>query len=287
MFKPIVLKIRTLTMIELLLPPFITCLILTGIHAYLGIHVIERKVIFVDLSLAQIAALGTAVGSMFGLEYGETKSYFIALLFTLVGAAIFALTRSRQEKIPHEAIIGIVYAVSAAAFILIMDRAPEGAEEIKGMLIGSILFSSWNDVMKLATLYSIIGIFHFIFRKNFISISCHPQEAYEDGIRVRLWDFLFYISFGFVVTSSVSIAGVLLVFTFLIVPAVCAMFFSERFHIRLLIGCGVGIFASLLGMLASVIFDLPTGAAIVCAFGVTLIISACIQLVIKKIKPAL
>ncbi len=260
-------------MFEILLPPFIACLILAGIHAYLGVHVVERKVIFVDLSLAQIAALGTAIGAMFGFEYGGTISYLIGLSFTLVGATIFALTRMRKEKVPQEAIIGIVYAVSAAAFILIMDRAPEGAEKIKGMLVGSILFVDWQTIIKTASLYSLIGLFHYIFRKKFITISLDPQKAFDAGISVRFWDFLFYASFGFVVTSSVLIAGVLLVFSFLVVPSVCAILFSSNIKTRLIIGWSLGFAASLLGILASMWLDVPTGAAIVCMFGFLLILS--------------
>src|SRR3990172_4946960 len=260
-------------MVEFLLPPFIACLILTGIHAYLGIHVVERKVIFVDLSLAQIAALGTAIGVMSGFEYGDTQSYFYGLAFTIIGATIFALTRMKTESVPQEAIIGIVYAVSAAAFILIMDRAPEGTEKIKGMLIGNILFVDWATIIKTGVLYSFVGIFHYVFREKFITISLNPQKAFQQGLIVRFWDFLFYASFGLIVTSSVLIAGVLLVFSYLVVPSVCAVLFSDNFKIRLIIGWGLGFLASLLGIIASVSFDMPTGAAIVCTFGVLLILS--------------
>lgn len=260
-------------MLEFLIAPFVACLILTGIHAYLGIHVVERKVIFVDLSLAQVAALGTASGFLFGFEYGGTASYMTGLSFTMLGATIFALTRMRREQIPQEAIIGIVYAVSAAAFVLIMDQAPEGSEQIKGMLVGSILFVDWPTIVKTFILYSLIGVFHFIFRNKFITISVAPEQAFQQGMPVRLWDFLFYTSFGFVVTSSVLIAGVLLVFSYLVVPAVCAMLFSKNFKTRLIIGWTLGFFASLLGIVASVGFDLPTGAAIVCTFGIILIIA--------------
>lgn len=259
--------------LEFLAAPFVACLVLTGIHAYLGIHVIERKVIFVDLALAQIAALGTAFGFLVGFEYGGFSSYVLALTFTFFGAAIFALTRSRRERVPQEAIIGIVYAVTASAFVLIMDRSPEGAEKIKGMLVGSILFVTWDDVLETAVLYALIGLFHFVLRHKFILISMRPQEAYDQGINIRFWDFLFYVSFGVVVTSSVAIAGVLLVFSFLVVPSVFAVLFADSLHTRLWIGWGVGFSASLLGILASLFFDMPTGAAIVCTFGLLLLLA--------------
>ncbi|MFQ5652017.1 MAG: metal ABC transporter permease [bacterium] len=268
-------------MLEFLFLPFIACLILTGIHAYLGIHVIERKVIFVDLSLAQIAALGTALGAIVGFDYGGTVSYASGLIFTLVGATIFALTRVRNERVPQEAIIGIVYAVSAAAFILIMDRAPEGAEKIKGMLVGSILYVDWATILKTGGLYTLIGLFHFIFRRKFITISVDPEQAFNQGMAVRFWDFLFYASFGFVVTSSVLIAGVLLVFSYLVVPSVCAVLFTNSFKARLMIGWSLGFLASLFGIIASVAFELPTGAAIVCTFGLLLVLSALGRLIVS------
>lgn len=260
-------------MLEFLIAPFTACLILTGIHAYLGIHVVERKVIFVDLSLAQIAALGTALGVILGFDYGGTVSYLSGLIFTIIGATIFALTRVRNERVPQEAIIGIVYAVSAAAFILIMDRAPEGTEQIKGMLVGSVLFVDWPTIIKTLFLYSLIGLFHYIFREKFITISLNPQKAFQQGVPIRFWDFIFYTSFGFVVTSSVLIAGVLLVFSYLVVPSVCAVLFSDNFKTRLIIGWSLGFLASLFGIIASVAFDMPTGAAIVCTFGILLILS--------------
>src|SRR3954467_13658409 len=185
--------------------PFLAGLILTGIHAYLGVHVVERGVIFVDLSLAQIAALGTTMAYLAGYELHSTTTYFWSLGFTIVGAAIFAMTRvHRETRIPQEAIIGIVYAVSAAAAILAMSKAPEGTEHLKDMLVGNILTVSWKTVIQTAIVYSIVGLFHWLFRKRFLAISTGEEIPHA-----RWSDFLFYTSFGFVVTSSVAIAGVL------------------------------------------------------------------------------
>ena len=209
-------------------------------------------------------------------------AYFTSLLFTFLGAAIFSLTRMRKDIVPQEAIIGIVYAVSAAAAILFMDRAAEGAEQIKSMLVGSILFVTWMDVIRLVILYSIVGLFHFIFRKKFILISQNPESAFQQGINIRMWDFLFYISFGLVVMNSVRIAGVLLVFSYLIVPAVCAVLMTHSLNTRLIISWGLGFIASFLGIYFSVIFDFPTGASIVCTFGLILIITWIIRVVILK-----
>jgi zinc/manganese transport system permease protein len=260
--------------------PFAAGLILTGIHAYLGVHVVERGVIFVDLSLAQIAALGTTMAYLAGHDLHDPVTYFWSLGFTIVGAAIFAFTRvHRETRIPQEAIIGIVYAVSAAGAILAMSKAPEGTEHLKDMLVGNILTVSWETVIRTAVLYAIVGVFHYVFRKKFlaISLSAHTGEA-EHIPNVRLWDFLFYTSFGFVVTSSVAIAGVLLVFSYLIVPSVVAMLFSRSIGTRLAIGWATGAVVSAAGVLASFYLDLPTGATIVCTFGVALALMALIRL---------
>src|SRR6266700_499161 len=206
-----------------LLWPFVASLILTGIHAYLGVHVVERGVIFVDLALAQIAALGATVAIVVGMDPHGVGSYWISLAFTFVGAAIFALARTRRGHIPQEAFIGIAYAVASAAAILVMSKATGETEHLKDMLVGNILAVSQHEVLKTALLSGAIGIFHYIFRRRFLLISTDPAHAAAKGMSIRFWDFLFYASFGFVVTSSVAIAGVLLVFCYLIVPSVGAM----------------------------------------------------------------
>lgn len=252
--------------------PFLACLIFTGIHAYLGMHVIERQVIFVDLALAQIAAVGASLALVFGLSIDSPSSYWMSLGFTVIGAVIFSLTRFRKQRIPQEAIIGIVYAVSAALLILILSRSGEGDEQIRQALVGNILLISPKEIIKIFLIYSVIGLFHFYCRKQFLLISRNPEEAFKKGLNVRFWDFLFYVSFGIVVTSSVKIAGVLVVFAFLIVPSTCAILFSNDAKIKLVLGWGIGFLVSALGMAISYFFDFPTGASIVCAFGITLVI---------------
>ena len=258
--------------LSFLVLPFLVGLVLTGIHAYLGVHVVERGVIFVDLSLAQIAALGTTVAFLNGHDLHSGVSYFWSLGFTIVGAAIFALTRvHRETRIPQEAIIGIVYAVSAAAAILVMSKAPQETEHLKDMLVGNILAVNLTTVIKTAVLYALVGLFHYIFRSKFLAISLGEGEKVGN---VKLWDFLFYMSFGFVVTSSVAIAGVLLVFSYLIVPSVAAMLFSTSIGKRLAIGWTMGALVSAIGILLSFRLDLPTGATIVCTFGIALLLMA-------------
>ncbi len=265
--------------LSFLVLPFLTGLVLTGIHAYLGVHVVERGVIFVDLSLAQIAALGTTVAFLAGYDLHSGVSYFWSLGFTIVGAAIFALTRVHHEtRIPQEAIIGIVYAVSAAAAILVMSKAPQETEHLKDMLVGNILAVNTATIIKTAILYALVGLFHYIFRRKFLAISLGEGDKVGN---VKLWDFLFYTSFGFVVTSSVAIAGVLLVFSYLIVPSVSAMLFSHSIGKRLAIGWTMGALVSAIGILLSFRLDLPTGATIVCTFGIALVLMAGVWVVTR------
>jgi zinc/manganese transport system permease protein len=261
-------------LLALMWVPFLMCLVLTGIHAYLGLHVIAREVIFVDIALAQIAALGATAAFLWGYDLDTWASYVFGLVFTVAGATVFALTRSRERRVSQEAVIGVVYAVSAAAAVLVADRTPHGAEHLRGMLVGSILAVQGSEVVKVACLYAVIGLFHWLCRRPFLLISTDPKRAYEDGWRVRGWDFLFYASFGVVVTSSVRIAGVLLVFSYLIVPTLAANLLGGSVGRRLAVAWGFGTFVSVVAMTASAILDLPTGATVVCAFGLILLVLA-------------
>jgi zinc/manganese transport system permease protein len=273
-------------MIQFLAAPFAASLILTGIHAYLGVHVVERGVIFVDLSLAQIAALGAAIAILLPISGGDphgTVVYWVSLGFTFIGAAVFSTIRGQRARIPQEAIIGICYAVASAAAILAMSKATSESEHLKDMLVGNILAVSWPEVGKTAALYGAIGVFHYVFRKQFLAISLNHESAAARGLSVRFWDFLFYASFGFVVTSSVAIAGVLLVFCYLIVPSVAAMLYAETIGKRLAIGWTMGTVVSALGVYLSLILDLPTGATIVCTFGAVLVIMAAVRPVFRRL----
>ncbi len=269
-----------------LIAPFLASLILTGIHAYLGVHVVERGVIFVDLALAQIAALGATIAILAGMDVHGGGSYWVSLAFTFLGAGIFAIARTRKGNIPQEAFIGIAYAVASAAAILAMSKATGETEHLKDMLVGNILAVSYKEVYKTAALYGVIGLFHYIFRKKFLLISTNLPEAERQGVNIRLWDFLFYASFGFVVTSSVAIAGVLLVFCYLVVPSVGAMLFSDNIGKRLAIGWTMGTIVSALGVYLSVVLDLPTGATIVCTFGAVLICMFIVQFLLSRMRGA-
>ena len=259
-------------LVAILWAPFLMCLVLTGIHAYLGVHVLAREVVFVDIAMAQIAALGATVAFLVGYEVEMWQSYAYALGATLVGAVVLALTRSRRRHVSQEAVIGVVYAVSSAAAVLVADRSAHGAEQVRGMLVGNLLSVTPFEVGKVALLYALVGVVHWACRKPFFLISTDPAAAYAGGWRVRLWDLLFYASFGVVVASSVRIAGVLLVFSYLIVPALAAVMLGGAVGTRLIVGWAFGTLVSVIGMVASAALDLPTGATVVCAFGLTLVV---------------
>ena len=270
---------------EVLAPAFAACLVLTGIHCYLGIHVVMRGVIFVDLALAQIAALGTAAATLLHFDIHSPEAYACSLLFTFFGAAVFAIGRFKDRRVPQEAIIGIVFAVSSAVAILIISQSPVESDEIESMLVGHLLYTDWFDVLKTLLIYSGVAALHYALRGRFFAISKSVDAAHAAGLKVRLWDLIFYMSFGLVVTSSVQLAGVLLVFSFLIVPAVCAMMFFNSIARRLMAGWGFGLLGSTGGLAASAKWDLPTGAAVVATFGVLLIGCALVFWVSHRKQP--
>jgi zinc/manganese transport system permease protein len=244
--------------LQFLWPPFLVAVCLVGIHAYFGIQVLARKVIFVDLALAQIAALGATVAFMLGHPAQSMATYGYSLSFTLLAAVLLAFTRSWGTRVPQEALIGVIYVVAAAAAILLIDRAPQGAEHLKQILTGNILTSGFNDLALIVPLYTAVGLLHWVLRRHMAG----------DGSLA--WEFVFYATFGIVVTSSVAIAGVLLVFSFLIIPAAIGVMFADSLSRQLGIGWICGTLVSAAGLAASFLFDLPTGAAMVCAFGASL-----------------
>jgi zinc/manganese transport system permease protein len=252
--------------------PLLACLLLPPILIYLGLHIIRREIIFVDLALAQVAALGACVAILLG-HHADWQSYSWSLAFTLIGAGLFTFTRARKPKVPQEALIGIVYVVAAALGILLLSRSAEGDEELRRTLVGDVLLVSRDSVLRTFAVYVAIGIVHFIFRNKFIPLSFHAEDAAAGGLKLRLWDFFFYCLFGIAVTSFVQIGGVLLTFSYLIVPAVCANFLAERLRSRLLVGWIVATASSMLALYLSYRWDLPTGAAIVCVLGAALLLT--------------
>lgn len=260
---------------QLMLPPFVACMILVTMLSYLGLHVIAREVIFVDLSLAQMAALGSLSALLFHVAPESGMTYTFALLATAIGAFLFALTRTSAHtgtaRVPQEAFIGIVYVVASAAAVLVANKVPGGGEAVEKTLVGSLLWVTWPSIGKLAIGYALLGLFQFALRHRFLTISFHPEQAEAQGWRIRLWDFLFYLSFGVVITLAVPIAGVLMVFSFLVVPAAIANLFTADKRQLTIISWSSGALASILGLWLSYTRDLPTGPLIVCMYGVLLI----------------
>lgn len=251
-------------MLELLLWPMLAGVVLTGIHAYFGLHVLARGIVFVDLSLAQVAALGITIAILAGHTVDSPAAYWYALAFSSSAAVLFALARRYEHAIQQEVVIGIVYAVCAALGVLALDRAPQGAEHIKQILIGSILTVRPDQVTQLAILYGVIGAVHWLLRRPLIQASFHAEHSSSARL---LWDVVFYGSFAMVVTSSVRIAGVLLVFSYLIVPAAIAGMLARSIPRRLLLAWVLGVLITASGLYASWSWDLPTGPAIVATFG--------------------
>jgi zinc/manganese transport system permease protein len=234
---------------------------------------VRREVIFVDLALAQVATLGTSVALLLGYDFHDRPTFWISLGVTFLGAGLFSLARGRQKgPVPQEAIIGITFVVAAAGVILLLSRVAGGREELEHLLTGDILNVTGGEVGQRFLLFAGLAAFYAMFHERFALISSEPEEAFSKGMRVRLWDFLFYSAFALVVVSFVRVAGVLLTFAYLIVPAVCAVTLAERWVSRLIVGWGIGAASSVIGLLASYLLDLPTGAAIVCATGVALIL---------------
>ena len=260
--------------VVMLLPAFCECLVLVGIHAYLGIHVIKRQIIFVDLALAQIAALGALVAFLFGIQSHTLAAYWFSLAMVTVGAAIFAVCRFRDSKIPQEAVIGLIYAIAAGTAILLIDKAPHGAEQLKDILTGTILWVKWESIAIAAAVYAAVGLVHYIFRDQFLMISEDPEAARRKGMNLRLWDFLFFLLFGIVITLSVDVAGVLIVFVFLVAPAIMAISITDRLASQLMIGWGLGLVVTVMGLIASYVWDLPTGPAIIGCYGVVVLAMA-------------
>jgi zinc/manganese transport system permease protein len=269
---------------EVMFWPIVACVLLPWLLVYLGLHVVQRGIIFIDIAMAQMASLGICLAVLFHIDLESWTAFAIALGFTLIGAALFSATGKRASQIPQEAVIGISYVVAAAAAVLLLSRAAEGDEEIKNMLVGNILLVTPREVWERFALFVVVGIFHFVLRKNFLLVSFDRDGAYRQGLRVRWWDFLFYAVFGLVVTSFVRIAGVLLIFSYLIVPAVCGINLADKLSNRLLIGWVIALIGGVAGLFLSYWWDLPSGAAIVCTFGALLILISFIGLARRYIQ---
>ena len=267
--------------------PLAACLLLPPLLVYLGLHVVKREVIFVDLALAQVATMGTCIALIMGFQFEDITTFWISLGVTFLAAGLFSWSRSiENHDVPQEAIIGITFVVAAAAVILLLSRVAGGKEELEHLLTGDILNVTMGDVAKRTATFAVLAGFYGVFHKRFALISENFATAHSSGMYVRLWDFLFYAAFSLVVVNFVRIAGVLLTFAYLIVPAVCAVMLVKTWMSRLMVGWGIAAIASLAGLWASYRFDLPTGAAIVVACGVLLAVVSAIAAFRPPIRPA-
>jgi zinc/manganese transport system permease protein len=261
-------------MLDLMIPPIAAGLVILSIHAYLGLHVIARGVIFVDLAFAQIAALGATAGFLMGVDHDTPLSLALSVGFTLVGALIFSFSRLKETIVPQEAVIGITFVVASAAVILIAGFTAEGAEHIAETLTGTLIWVAWPQIIRMAVAYTTLGVIYYILRRPFLSVSLG-----ETGPQARAWDFLFYVLFGIVISLSVPVAGVLMVFSSLVMPGVVAFLFTSRFSTALWIAWGVGAVALVTGVVASFSLDVPTGPLLVCTFGLAVVIGLLIRFV--------
>lgn len=263
-------------MLDLILVPIAAALVILAINAYFGLHIIRREVIFVDLAFAQIAALGTTAAFLLGAEAGTAMAIAFGFGATLLGALLFSFTRLEKSSVPQEAIIGISYVVASAAVILLSSFTPEGAEHIKETLTGSLIWVTWPVVIKIAVVYALVGLFHYVFRAKMLGVTFDPDSVSN----LRLWDFVFYVTFGIAITFSVNLAGVLLIFSTLVIPAVIAYFFTSRFGRALLLAWAAGAIAVVGGIGASFAWDVTTGPLLVLAFGAVLVAAAIVRTVL-------
>ena len=270
-------RARVLNMLDLMIPPIVAGLVILSIHTYLGLHVIARGVIFVDLAFAQIAALGATVGFLLGVEHDTPMALAFSMGFTLVGALIFSFSRLEETVVPQEAVVGITFVVASAAVILISGFTAEGAEHIAETLTGTLIWVAWPEIIRMALAYTIIGVIYFVFRKPFLTVSLGEH----DTPRARTWDFFFYALFGIVISFSVPVAGVLMVFSSLVIPAVVAFLFTSRFSAALWIAWAVGTVTLVTGVVASFQADIPTGPLLVCMFGLAMFVGLLIRFVVR------
>ncbi len=273
-------------MIGLFSYPFVqmallAALVLAGIHSYLGFHVVSRGVIFVDISMAQAAAFGEVAAIILGVAPHSWTAYLVSLAFTLAGAGLISISRTKDNRVPQEAFIGIIYAGFSAGAILLLANHPGGTEELQEMLTGSLLTMRLDDLISTALLYAGIGTFHYLLRKRFFRLSEDRAGAIRDSWSIGWWDFLFYASFGLVVTSSVHIAGVLLVFSLLVVPPVIALLFTKNKGVRLSIGWLIGLLGSVIGITVSIGLNLPAGPSIIGSLILLLVLSVALASIIN------
>jgi len=257
--------------------PLLACVMMVGILGYLGLHVLKREVIFIDIAVAQVAALGATVAHIFLHVHGDSPlALGCAIGATLLTALFFAVVRRRVSRLPIEATIGITYAIVAAGTLFAIGKSACGHSHVQEMLNGSLLWVGWSDLLWSALVFAGTGACFLACRAPFQRISDDYENAVREGGRVMGWDFLFYALCGIVITFAVRLAGVIVVFCFLIIPATLSALLAAKWHVRLLIAWAAGTIASIAGLLFCHWLDFSAGISVSLFLGISLLsVSIC------------
>lgn len=262
---------------QILLPAFVMTLLMIITHAYLGLHVLQRGIIFVDLALAQIAGLGVSIAFLLGNDAHGIEAKVYAFIATLIAAFAFTGLHKISSKTTREVTIGSVYVVTTALSVVILSRSPLGMEQLKSLFNGNILWVNWQDIIFVAVAYALLIVLHLIKRKQFYALSFDNEKNFS-----FIWEFFFFASFAIVITLAVNIAGILMVFALLIIPGFSASLLTQAFKARLLIAWGLALVSCTLGLWLSFEADLPVGATVVSVTGLLPVTALLIRYVIKR-----
>ena len=243
------------------------------LHTYIGLHIVRRTLIFSDLVLDQLAAFGALAGIALGIEYGTFQSYFSSMVAVLFGALLLALIKPKSRAIPREAVIGIMYVMALVASLLLADKLRGGEAYVTKTLAGSMLWVTWPLVCVTTVVYILLLLFHYKFRDKFIELAEKPDTVKNE----RFWDFLLFVTQGIITVLIVPIAGVLLAYAFLMIPAAIAAMFTKKWAGAVVIGWTVGFIACLVGLCCSYFFNLPYGPSLVLSLGVFFIAAIIIR----------
>ena len=264
--------------------PITVCILLAGILSYFGNHILTRGIIFIDIALAQVAALGTMIGLLLGFTEGTTSVELISLIFTLIIISVFALTKFEKQVVPQEAIIGIIYGLSLGVAMLLAEKIPGGSNYITKTITGTILWVTWSDVLSSFILFAVIAAVHFFLRNHFIKISESKENLPYSLNKVRLFELIFYITFGIVVVRAVPIGGIFLVFVLLIAPTAMATLFTRKWSYRFIWSWIIGIIGSIIGIYLSYDMNISNGPAIVCLLGIIVFVLAFAKIILGKTR---
>jgi len=256
--------------------PFLMCLIIGAILGYFGIHVLKREVIFIDIAVAQVAAVGSLAAHLaFEAEENTLISHLFSLACVLLIAAFYAIARRKVIQISIEAVIGISYAITAAGAMFLIGIAP-GHAHAEEMLAGNLLWVTWDHIKLCLVVFTLVAFCLYIFRKPLLTISQDYEGAIAQGLQVVRWDFVFYALLGVVITVAVRVTGVVTVFSFLIIPATISALFSAHWGLRMFIALAAATVASLGGLLFAYFFDFSIGPAVALFLGAVLVVAALI-----------